>query len=29
MDCGDGYDTVRKGSDQNLDRIVGCKKFVG
>lgn len=26
---GDGYDTVKKGSDQNLDRFVGCEKFVG
>jgi hypothetical protein len=29
VDCGDGYDTVQKGSDQNLDRFVGCEKFVG
>jgi len=28
VDCGDGYDTVKKGSDQNLDRFVGCEKFV-
>ncbi len=26
---GDGYDIVQKGSDQNLDRFVGCEKFVG
>ena len=25
---GDGYDTVQKGSDANLDRFVGCEKFV-
>ncbi len=29
VDCGDGHDTVRKGSDQNLDLFVGCEKFVG
>ncbi len=28
VDCGDGHDTVQKGSDQNLDRFVGCEEFV-
>ena len=26
---GDCYDTLQKVSDQNLDRFVGCEKFVG
>ena len=25
---GDGHDTVQKGPDANLDRFVGCEKFV-
>jgi hypothetical protein len=25
----EGCDTVQKGPDQNLDRFVGCEKFVG
>jgi hypothetical protein len=29
VDCGDGHETVQKGSDQNLNRFVGCEKFVG
>lgn len=28
VDCGDGYDTVKRGSDQRLDRFVNCEKFV-
>jgi Ca2+-binding RTX toxin-like protein len=24
MDCGLGTDTVKKGSDQNLDRCINC-----
>jgi hypothetical protein len=28
VDCGAGTDTVKKGSDQNLDRFVGCERFV-
>jgi Ca2+-binding RTX toxin-like protein len=27
VDCGTGTDTVKKGSDQNLDRFVGCERF--
>ena len=27
VDCGDGVDSVRKGSDQGLDRFVDCEKF--
>jgi Ca2+-binding RTX toxin-like protein len=29
VDCGSGTDTVKKGSDQNLDRFVDCERFVG
>jgi hypothetical protein len=29
VDRGDGYDTVQKGSDQSLDRFVGCEKLIG
>ncbi|CAA9491676.1 MAG: hypothetical protein AVDCRST_MAG05-1917 [uncultured Rubrobacteraceae bacterium] len=28
MDCGDGHDTVQRGSDTNLDRFVDCEEFV-
>jgi Ca2+-binding RTX toxin-like protein len=28
VDCGDGHDTVKRGSDTNLDRFVGCEEFV-
>ena len=28
VDCGSGVDTVKKGIDTNLDRFVGCEKFV-
>jgi hypothetical protein len=28
VDCGTGTDTVKKGSDQNLDRFVDCERFV-
>jgi Ca2+-binding RTX toxin-like protein len=27
VDCGTGTDTVKKGSDQNLDRFVDCERF--
>ena len=29
VDCGTGVDTVRRGADTNLDRFVGCERFVG
>ena len=29
VDCGDGYETVQKGSDRNLDHFVGCEEFAG
>ena len=28
VDCGSGTDTVKKGADLNLDRFVGCERFV-
>ena len=28
VDCGSGIDTVKKGSDQNLDSFVNCERFV-
>jgi Ca2+-binding RTX toxin-like protein len=28
VDCGDGHDTVKRGSDTNLDRFVGFEEFV-
>ena len=29
VDCGDGYDTAQRGSDENLDRFVGCGSSSG
>ena len=28
VDCGSGTDTVKRGSDQNLDRFVDCERFI-